>query len=217
MKIKNYKQIIYWFLGSVLTIIAYLIFINSESFVVFSDWASRNFALYAFFLYLVKVAGIVWPPIPGGVFTLGSIPVIGWVNAYGIDLLGSLTGSVIAYWIAKRYGLKVVSKIFDDITLKKVQRIKVREDKQFEAVFLFRFFGGTIVELVCYAAGLLRVRFRSFLIATVLSHLLIGIPTYYFADSLFFGRNVVMAISFLIIFVLLFIFLRKRYFRYNDD
>lgn len=211
MKLRSYRQIIILILFTVVTLAGYLWFLHSPYFESFSDWARSNFLLFFSTLVLIKIIGIVWPPISGGLLTLGSIPVIGWFPAYFADFLGSMIGSSIAYFIAKRWGLSFMSKIFDPETIHKVQQVKIRPGRELEMVFLARVFGGTIVEVICYGAGLLRVRFSRYFVASVLSHMAVGIPAYYFAGDIIAGRNILINLIFALILIGLFMFARHRY------
>src|SRR3989338_1077438 len=189
VEIKNYKSLHIISLGFLVTIVGYVLFSRSPYFDVLQAWVSQRELLYSVVLFIVKVAGIVWPPLPGGIFTFVSIPILGWLHAYMLDFSGSVVGSIIAYFIARRWGLVFVRKIFDEATVAKVQKLRVHKNRELEAVFMFRFFGGSIMELVCYGAGLLKIRFRNFLIASMLSHLAIGLPTYYWVSELFSCRR----------------------------
>jgi len=211
MQLKSYKHIVILFSFTLATVAAYLLFLRSPYFDQFSNWAQHNFVLFFVILVVIKIAGIVWPPINGGLLTLGSIPVIGWWQAYLADSVGSIIGSTYAYYIAKRWGLSFMRKIFDEETITQVQKVKIKQGKEFEAVFLARLFGGSIVEVVCYGAGLLNVRFSRYLPASILSHAVIGVPFYLFAGDIIAGRNFIINGTFAVILVLLFMFARHRY------
>ena len=216
MKITNYKHILALGTGFALTGILYFWFINSSLFPEFTAWAALHKTGLFLSLVAIKIAGIVWPPLPGGILTFGSIPILGWQNAYLADLLGSIVGSTIAYFIAKSWGISFMSRIFDAGSLDKLRKIRVPRGREFEAIFIFRFFGATIVELVCYAAGLLRVRYSVFMLATIASHAAIGIPFYYFGKGLF-GENGWVGPALFIGLIIVFLTLRKRYFVEEAD
>jgi len=211
MQIKSYKQIYLLLAFTVATIVAYFWFIKSPYFDDLQTWASAHFWLFISLLVLIKIAGIVWPPINGGLLTLGAIPVVGWLPAYLADLTGSTIGSSIAFFIARKWGLDFMRKIFDASTIARVQRVKIRPNREFEAVFVSRLLGGTLLELLSYGAGLIGIRFKNYLPASILSHIVIGVPLYYFANGIISGRNVL--INFVLVFILmmLFFFARKRY------
>lgn len=101
MKLKTHKHIIILVVAAVVTLIFYLWFVNSPYFAGFKIWSQSNLAVYISVLLLIKIFGIIWPPIPGGIFTLASVPVLGWKLAFAVDYSGSLIGSSIAFFIAK--------------------------------------------------------------------------------------------------------------------
>ncbi len=216
MTVKNYKHLLALFLFGFGTLVFYLWFINSSHFPGFLVWSQGNIIFYYFVLVLLKVIGIIWPPIPGGLLTLGSIPVLGWPLAYSADFFGSIVGSTVAYFLARKYGINFMKKIFDENTIEKLTKIRIKPHREIESLFLFRFFGGTIIEIICYGAGLLKVRFRNYLIATILSHIAIGIPAFYLTRNILAGRGILINLSLVTIMLILFFNLRHRYFEYSS-
>jgi uncharacterized membrane protein YdjX (TVP38/TMEM64 family) len=216
MKIKSYRHFVLLALGFIITIIAYWFFVHSSWFPRFTGWAHSNIVLLSAILVLIKIAGIVWPPIPGGLFTLGSIPVLGWPLAYVLDLTGNVIGSVIAYYLAKKYGLNFVRKVLDEKTVEKIQRTKVVPERELEAIALTRMFWANISEIICYAAGLLGVKFRNFFLGTLIASLAFGIPLFYLISNVLRGNNLFLTALPLIVGTILFILLRKRYFTRLD-
>ena len=215
MRLKTYKHIITLAVASLATLIFYVWFVRSAYFPIFKAWSESNLTIYLVVLLSIKIAGIVWPPIPGGIFTLASVPILGWPLAYLVDLVGSIIGSSAAFFIARKWGWDFMEKIFDEVTLEKIKKFKIKKDKEFESVFLFRIFGGTIVEVVCYGAGVLGVGYGNYLAATILSHLPLGIPLFYAAGNILNGKGAFLSLVFLAFAVLLFYKLKHRYFVYN--
>lgn len=214
MGFKSHKHLIILFLAFAATILGYAWFIHSAYFAGFQLWAQSNIFLYVSLLVLIKVVGIIWPPIPGGVLTLGSIPVLGWQVAYASDLAGSVIGSSVAYFLAKKYGQNLMKKLFDADAIAKIMKIKIKPKREIESIFLLRIFGGNVVEVICYGAGILGVGFRNFFIGTVLSHLALGIPVFYFAGGIFDRNRILVNFVFVASTMLIFYKLRHRYFEY---
>jgi uncharacterized membrane protein YdjX (TVP38/TMEM64 family) len=215
MKKPGYSHIVLIGIGFAITIIGYLLFLRSPYFEMVSAWVGDNKAIFIATLVGIKIIGIVWPPIPGGAMTLGAIPIIGWVPSYLADFAGSVIGSCIAFAIAHRWGRDFVRKILDTETINKLEKIKVKKNREIEMVFLFRIFGGTIIEAVCYGAGLLGIKFRHFLIGTVASHIVVGIPTFSITNNLFESRQIALSLAFFVVTVPLVILSRKRYFDFE--
>ena len=215
--IKSYKHLLSLIFLFSVTAGSYIWFAYSPYYQSFVDWTQGNLIIFYPVVILIKIVGIVWPPIPGAVFTVGSIWIIGWFPAYLADFLGSIIGSVFAYFIARRWGYPIMGLILDEKTIDKIKNTHVKKGKEFEAVFLFRFFGGPLLEVVCYAAGVLRIRFGVFLLSSVLSHMLVGIPTFYLFKRITSGDHLIINAVLLICAILIFIFFRSRYFASSKD
>lgn len=212
MKFQGKKHIFFILLASVVTLISYFLFIQTPLFQEFSEWSRQNFLLFITTLLIIKVVGIVWPPIPGGLLTLGAIPIIGWGNAYIIDFIGSTLGSSAGFLLGQRYGLNLLHRIFDQSTIEKIQRFKIIKSKEIEAVFVMRVLtGSTVSEAVCYGAGFIGVKFQHFLIGSVLAHIVVGIPSYYFAGNILEGKNLLLNALFVLIAIPLLLKLKGRY------
>lgn len=197
----------------VLTIVGFYWFSRTSYFLNLDTWIKSNMVLYTASLFLVKIAGILWPPISGGIFTLASIPFLGWEMAFMIDMAGSTVGGTIAYMLGKKYGFPFLNKILDTRIVEKIKSVKIKNGKEIEAVFVYRLlFGSVIVEAIYYGAGVLNIHFGKFLVGVTLSHLLIGIPIFFLANSIFSGANIILTISLAVIALIFIIKTKGRYF-----
>lgn len=210
--VKN-KNIIIFFASLFLTIAAYLVFISSSYYNVFLLWAQNNTYLLLSLLVAIKVIGIIWPPIPGGFLSLGSIPFIGWEKAYLSDLIGNILGSIITYHIGRKYGYSILNKLFDENMVKKIKKIKIKKSKSFEMVFLYRVLGTSVLlEVITYGAGILRLPFWPFLTASVIAHVIYNLPAYYLINVAIFGLNPLLILVSIIALVVLIYKTKGRYF-----
>lgn len=197
----------------VLTILLFYWFSKTPYFLVLDSWIKANRTLYLISLFLIKVTGILWPPISGGIFTMASIPFLGWQTAFVIDMTGSTVGGTIAYILGKKYGFPFLNKILDTSIVEKIKKIKIKKGKEIEAVFVYRLlFGSVIVEAIYYGAGVLNIHFGKFLVGVTLSHLIIGIPIFFSANSVLSGSNIVLSISLAVIALIFIIKTKGRYF-----
>ena len=198
--------------GIILTFAAYFWFVRSPYFEPFKVWTESNIVLFYIVLFSIKVTGIVWPPLPGGIFVLGSIPIIGWFNAYLIDFTATLVASSIAYVLGRKYGMPLVKKIVDEEMVKKMEKIKVKQKRELETIFLIRTLGGAVVvEVVAYASGLFRIGYRNFMFGTVLSHIVVVVPAYYFFGNIISGQNVIISLISVVLLLILFTKFKGRY------
>ena len=178
---KNSKQHISGILLLIIFFGFYIWFANSDYFNVIFEWSKQNKLLLILSIIVIKILGIVWPPIPGAVFSLASIPLLGWKTSYIINLAGLIIGSVIAYKIAEIWGEKLIKKFID---INKVKKIKIKKGREIEVILLLTIFGsGIFFEAVCYGAGLLKIDFKKFIAGIVLGNALTGIPLYYLIGS----------------------------------
>ncbi len=162
----------------------------------FIVWSQNNVLLFVIVLLLLKIIGIVYPPMPGGILTLGAIPIVGWKFAYLIDFLGNTIGATIAYYLGKEYGFIILNKLFDENIVQKFRKIKIKKDKELETIIVIRILGANVVEIISYGAGLLKIDFPKFLFATIVSHMAVGIPIYYFANNIFSTSNIFTTVIF---------------------
>ena len=193
-----------------LTIVVYFWFIKTSYFEVFNEWTERNLLIFYSILFISKVLAIVWPPLPGSLFTLGSIPFIGWPAAFGVEIVGGLTGASIAYYLGKWYGYPFLAKIFSKEMIDKIRQIKVRKDREIESVFMGRMVGVGIMEIICYGAGVLNVRFSRFLIASFLASIL-ALPIFFLGGNVFKGGNILVGLAFAVITLFIFWKIKGRY------
>lgn len=199
-------------LGFVIVIGSYAWFIQTPYFLTFKDWAEQNLVVFSLFLLVAKIIGIIIPPLPGGLLTLGSIPIIGWWQAYIIDITGLMIGSSIAYALGKRYGKKVMQYFFSDELIEKIEKTKIKKNRQIESLFILRVLSGsTITEIVCYAAGLLKISFKNFFIGTALAHLVVGLPMFYLANNILEMKNVWISLITFLVVIVFFSKLKARY------
>ena len=210
------ESIRYWFI-LIFIFVAFMFFaywfFKSSYFPTVDAWIKTNIVLYVVALFIYKSIGVLFPPIPAGVVTLASIPFLGWFGAYMVDMAGSIFGGIIAYWLGKKYGKKILEKLFDASTIEKIVKTKVKKGKEIEVVFMFRvLLGSTILEAVYYGAGFLKIPFGKFLIGATLSHIVVGVPSFLLANNIFSGKNIVLTIV-LSVAALIFVLKTKgRYF-----
>jgi uncharacterized membrane protein YdjX (TVP38/TMEM64 family) len=213
MNKKTYFYTFLTFASFILIICGFYLFFKSPYFLVLDTWVKANIVTYVIFLFLYKTVGVLFPPVPGGIVTLASIPFLGWFNAYLIDFLGSICGGVIAYYLAKKYGHPLLLKIFGEDVATKIENIKVRKNREIEAVFMYRLaLGSTILEAVYYGAGFIKIGFINFLVGSILSHTLVGVPTFFLANNILNGENIILTIAVTLIGIVFVLFTKGRYF-----
>lgn len=166
-------------------------------------------------LVIFKIIGIVWPPIPGGILTVASIPIIGWHFAFLADLTGTLIGGTAAYFLGKKYGRKILEALFDENLIKHIDRIKIHEGKEVEGLVILRVFIHSISEIVSYGAGLLGIEYKKFILSTFLA-MLVFVPFFYFFEQILEGRNIILNMILTLSSGAVFVYYKDRYFVLED-
>lgn len=210
---KNNKNLIILIVLISSSILAYSWFIKQPAFQEFMGWAGENFWLYMAILVVLKIVAVIWPPLPGGIFTIGSIPVIGPINAFVADVIGSTIGSIMAYHLGKKYGYQIIDYLFDPEIVAKIKSIKINHDREIEAIFLIRAITFGISEAVSYASGLFNIKMKNFLISTLLSNIII-LPYFFLWQNVisFNIRNIIYNLIIMLPTAYIFYRFKGRYF-----
>ena len=209
--IKISKHTVLIVLAAVATVIFYFWFVKQPFFGAFVAWSGRWLWLYVIVLVFFKALAIVWPPIPGGLLTLGSVAVIGWKWAFFGQVLGGLLGGSIAYFLGRKYGYWLLSKFFDETIIEKIKNVKIYKHREFEAIFFLRIFTTAISEAISYGSGLVGIHFRTFFVAT-LCGFVIELPIFYLASTILHGGNWFITGPLVLVAGFLFYKLQGRYF-----
>lgn len=210
--IKSYTNLISFSAGFLIVGVMYIVFMQSNYFEDFQRWSENKQEFLFISLVIIKILGIIWPPLPGGVLTLGSIPVLGWQTAYVADLLGSIVGTSLAFVISRKFGRGLLRKILTDEMLDSIEAVKFKQGRQFEVFMLLMLAGGTVIDIMSYAAGLVKsVRFLPFASARLISHLIVGIPSFYFVSNILSGNNVILSVLLVLLIIPIIWRLRHRY------
>ncbi len=211
MNVKKHKNLILLILLAAGLFVAYIWFMRQPVFDDFIVWSQQNFLLYFGVLVFIKIIAIVWPPLPGGLLTLASIPVIGWFPAFLAEAIGGLAGSSVAYYLGKKYGYAFLRKVLDEKFITRIQRIKIAEKRELEALFFLRLFTGLVSEAVSYGSGVIGVKYRNFFLGTLAAEI-VFMPSFYFVNEIFAGRNVIVYVPIVLALAFFFWKMRGRYF-----
>jgi uncharacterized membrane protein YdjX (TVP38/TMEM64 family) len=211
MNIKKHTNLILLALLVAVSLTAYVWFIRQPIFEEFTAWAQQNFWLYFGVLVCIKVIAIVWPPLPGGLLSLASVPVIGWLPAFFAETIGGLAGSSVAYYLGKKYGYAFLRKVLDEKIVLKIRSIKMTGKRELEAIFFLRLFTGLIAEAVSYGSGVIGVKYRNFFLGTLVAEI-VFMPAFYFASEIIAGKNLAIYAPAVLILAVVFWKVRGRYF-----
>ncbi|MCB9790605.1 VTT domain-containing protein [Candidatus Nomurabacteria bacterium] len=205
------KKLLFISFLAVLTIVVFFLFKESGYYAGFVSFTEKHLIITLFILFLLKILAIVWPPFAATVIIFGVMPIIGFWNAFFVDYIGEVIGSSLVYFIARKWGDRLVPKILGKSLYKRVMQIKINKDREFEFLFILRILGGNFFELVCYAAGLLGISYRNFILTTISAYFLLSFVFFKLAQGLFDRATFVISASLIAALLLFFKYLRNRY------
>ncbi|NCN06926.1 MAG: hypothetical protein GW946_03750 [Candidatus Pacebacteria bacterium] len=173
----------------------------------------QNLLIYLPAIFVAKILGLIIPIIPGGLFTLTAIPVIGWLPAYLIDIAGSFVAANIAYSISARYGTNIIGRIFGQKILKKLASIKIKPTREVETSFMLRLAGtGMLSDALIWGAPLLKLSRWKFLIGYHLAHIVTTAPLFYLTGQAVSLNQAAYLIPIALASITLLFVLKGRYF-----
>jgi len=134
-----------------------------------------NFALtYPFliplFIVIWRAISIIIPPLPGGILSFAFIPILGWFWAWLYGSIGVIIGASIAFYIARKFREPAVVRF---IPLKKmhVWEDKLSKRTEFLAFLGIRITTGPIMDFISYIAGLSKISYKKFILATLIAQI----------------------------------------------
>lgn len=140
---------------------------NKES---FRSWIEAQGALKYFIMMGMMILQIIIAVIPGGPIEVAAGYAFGpWMGTL-VCMLGSVLGSALVFWLARRYGMKLV-RIF--VPEDKLDNIKLLQSKGKlnTALFIVFLVPGMPKDILTYLAGLTPVSMSNFLIITSIARL----------------------------------------------
>lgn len=161
-----------------------------------------------------RIIAIVIPPIPGGIVSLAVLPIFGWFWTFVYSFIGMTIGSTIAFLIARRYREPVV-KHFVPLQQMHKWEGKMSSKTEFFTFLTLRFVTNPVFDFMSYVAGLSKISFWKFFLATLIT-LLPDALVYFLGDTVyksFYQENPYVGILSLILFaVILYVISKKRFF-----
>src|SRR3990167_11034387 len=146
-----------------------------------------------------RFIGMVLAPLPGAPIAFSSMALLPWHEAWFYMFVGKEGGVVAAFYIADIFREPVVANF---VPLEKIHRWQeqVSARKQFWAFAGLRLFSILAFDFVSYAAGLSKLSFKTFISATLLVDIPIGLLFFYLGgvavkySILFFGAFAVILV-----------------------
>ena len=128
----------------------------------------KKFGILApIFFILLQLFQVIFPVIPGGASCFAGVLAFGPILGFLYNYIGLTLGSIAAYLLSRKYGIKLVKKIFKEETINKY--LKYIKTNKFDKIFFAGIFiPGLPDDLLCYIAGLSNMNLKKFIIIILL-------------------------------------------------
>lgn len=142
-----------------------------------------SFGIWApLILTLIQLMQVVLPVLPGFMGSIVGAALFGVAGGFWVNYIGISAGSIIAYWLAKRFGIQLVNKM---IPLEKYDSYieRINHSKSYTALlFLSILLPLAPDDFLCYFSGLINMSTRKFV-----TIIIIGKPWCLLFYSIFFS------------------------------
>ena len=159
-----------------------------------------SFGLWApvisFFLMILQS---LIAPLPAFIITFANAGLFGWVNGAILSWSSAMVGAMVCFWISRFYGRDTVEKITSKGALKSVDDFFDKYGNY--AVLVARLLPFVSFDIVSYAAGLTKLSFWSFVIATGIGQLPATL-VYSYIGGMLTGATKAFVMGLLILFAL---------------
>lgn len=137
-----------------------------------------------FAVIISRFVCVVIAPLPGVPVTFASMALLPWWQAALYNFIGTTSGAITAFLIARNYREPVVARF---TSLKEIHAWQERTSRhrQFWAFVGFRFSTLMAFDIVSYVAGLTKMPFRTFLLAVLIIDIPVDLVFFYFGGIAF--------------------------------
>jgi uncharacterized membrane protein YdjX (TVP38/TMEM64 family) len=120
---------------------------------------------------LLKASTVVVTPISGTPLRFAAGALFGFWPGVALSVCGSVLGGSINFWIARRFGRRIVTRLLGAGALARVDPLLGRLGN-WRALVLARLVLAPLWDIISYGVGLTRLRFRTYLAVAVIGDLL---------------------------------------------
>ena len=133
---------------------------------------------------LIQIIQVVVPIIPGGISCLVGVLLFGAWKGFFYNYIGICIGSIMAFFIARRYGRALLHAMFDEKLIQKYEGWTQKNNRFTKLFALAIFFPVAPDDFLCYLAGTTKMKAEIFMAV-----ILLGKPLSIAAYSM--GLNVI--------------------------
>ncbi|MBI2888995.1 MAG: TVP38/TMEM64 family protein [Candidatus Liptonbacteria bacterium] len=204
----NKKKVLWITAGALLTVV-FLVPIFFPGYNQYAVEIIKKYpALAPLVIIVFRFLGVVLAPLPGAPVAFASIALLPWQEAWLYNLAGVELGSVCAFFIARKWREPIAAKFAPLQELHGWQE-KISVRRQFWGFVALRFMSAVVVDFLSYAAGLSKISFRNFLLASVSVDAL-GSLAFFYLGGVAFAYGVYVAVGFMALFLVLFLVAKYR-------
>lgn len=177
------------------------------------DYVS-SFKAFAPIIYIIMFALVPLTLFPDSILAISGGLLFGLYKGYIYTAIGALIGATISFYISKKLGRNIVKKFTKD----KLDNIEnIINNNGFYIIFLLRLIPLFPFDVISYGAGLTKVKYKDFILATFLGTIPgILVFTNIGAQALNIGSSsFYISISALILLIFISMILKKKFIKNN--
>ncbi|MDO8524590.1 MAG: VTT domain-containing protein [bacterium] len=138
--------------------------------------------LSAIIFIFLRMISVIFPPLPGFIFDLIGIAVFGKWIGFILGEIAIMLGACLAFFIARKYREWLIKKVTPLASFNKwIEKLSGKE--QFFSLLVLRLSTNLFFDVINYAAGLTKIKFSKFFLASFLGTLPGMFLFYYFGGT----------------------------------
>lgn len=146
----------------------------------------KKFGTYSAIIFIIlQILQVIFPIVPGGASCLVGVILFGPIEGFIYNYVGLCIGSIIAFYLSKKYGITLMKKLFPDKLIDKYL-VCLNHKNYYKIFFWGILLPGAPDDFICYLSGLTNMSYRKFIFAITIGKplTLIGysIGWYYFPN-----------------------------------
>ena len=144
----------------ILAYVSWKVAMDKESFKI---WMDAHGIIGRFVFVGMVILQIMVAIVPGGPIEIAGGYAFGAIEGTILFIIGATIGSIIVFMVVRKFGQKVVELYFQEHEIKRLKFLE--NDEKRDLLFMVLFvIPGTPKDLLCYVAGLTKMKFGMFLI-----------------------------------------------------
>lgn len=141
------------------------IFVSEENMTIFLN----KCGIFAPLLFIIiQIVQVIIPLIPGGISQGVGVLIFGPIEGFIYNYIGIVIGSIIVFFISRRYGITLIRKLFKREIIDKYIGW-LNKGKKFEKFFALAILAPVAPDdFLCYLAGITQISVKKYLVIIIL-------------------------------------------------